>query len=228
MSIPRLRPSPWQLNPQARYFGRVIPTVPPFVAPDSRAGDLIDGIEGLGFTPRTLYIKAETPHYNFLTDRRLNVALGNSNVVPGLVVIEFHGLHRGADYLRRFNVSLGNQIAIPVETFQDVRVRVVDQTGSGFRVVAQATDVEMSVRDAPPVFLSTRDTVALGLFTVPPGAVSMLTRQADPNFSWINLNEPQLETVYPQPLFAGVPLLVAGTAYRITIPLLETLWTVRL
>ena len=217
----------FRLPPEDRYGGRVMATAPPFPAPIPVT--LLDGIHGYGFEPRTLYIKAQGPDFNFddQGDRRLGVVNPKSGVTNGLITVEFRGIHLGGKYFRRFNLPTFREISIPVETFRDLKVRVIDQTGANYSVVATVTDQIMASHVPDPLFLGTRDIVA-GTYSVPQGADSLIAKDADPNFAWLDLTPPQVEDTYPEAVAAGVPLEVRASAYRTNVALFRAIWRIHL
>ncbi len=216
------------LTPNEDFGGKVICT-PPQV-PVSVPADIVQGIDEVKFDVRTLFLSLPLQYNDWQAQRQINVspaATQQQTTVPGICTFEFRGLHKGGEYFRRFNLATGDQLKLAVETFTNVALRIVDQTGTGYPVVVIATD-ELTVTTTPvEVSLATIDTVS-GIQTVPPGAFSLLSRQSDPDFEWFDLRPSQVETPYPQPLFAGVNLPVAATAYRNAVSPLELIWRIRL
>lgn len=205
--------------------GRVVLPVP-----NDTPVTIINAISGLDFWARSLYLGAPMFFNDWENQRALNTTpptTPTQTIAPGFVVLEFRGLHKGGEYFRRFNLTAGDQIRIPIESFDDVRVVAVGQTGTGFSIVAIATEEPTLTNTPPEVSLATQDANA-DLYAVPPGAFRVIPRQDDPDFVWVDLDPPGNEISVAAPLLAGVPQDVPASAYRSVVEPLELIWRIRL
>lgn len=218
---------PFAVYPRPEWGDRCLPTAPPF--PASVPQVVLDTSQGPGWSPRTLFVSCFSQLAEWNAQRELDhfpAAPLQAAVAPGMVVLELTGLLTVGSYFRRFDLGCFDSFRFPIETFKGIRVKVLDQTGQGFGVVAILTD-ELALTTTPPeLYLATND--AAGRYLVPPGAVSMIPQDPDPLFNWITLRPDQDEQVISEPAWAGAPLEVRGPAYTTHVSPFRVSWRIRL
>ncbi len=226
------RTKTWRLNHLIDSPNQQGTVLAPFPLPagfDASPRNLIDGIAGLGFFPRTFYLG--------LTDTQLNLSnrwpeakdwiFAGDGTITGFVEVEVRGMLSGSGFwFRRFQIAPFQQIAIPMETFSDLRIDVVAATAVNFDVTAFASEDLLILEKGSRVFLPQLDT-GVTTYTTPPGAVELVPLVAAPDFRWRSLLDPGLFGI-PVPLFVGVPVPVLGGAYLPGVDPFRGTWRISL
>lgn len=187
---------------------------------------LVDGIRSLTWRPRTLYLAVEP----FTVD----LALPYKNDL-GNIIFCVDGLHKIAAYRRELCLQAGQQIALDISAFDDVRVTVVSYgftiTGQPPRPVAIfSSQREAGTRTATYGILPTRITSSAE-FVVPWGAESVFFAGVDGGFQWRSTDASGLAVTIPRPIGIadlGNEIPVAGTRFFLGTAPASLLWRIRL
>lgn len=189
---------------------------------------LVDGIAGLEF-------HAETLHLSVVRADQLGSSSRQVSSVPGVwtdgwIRFEVVGLDvaGGMPYRRTFDLASMQQVALPVGTFRDVRVRILAATAVGFDAAAVFSTQPTSTESKAFLVLGTEDDTANVSYRVPDGAVAMVPASADPGFLWGNFYGNGKGATVAVPAAIGVEQDVAGTTYRPSINNFRALWRIRM
>lgn len=190
---------------------------------------LVDGVSGwdrdlkVHFTPRTLFLGLQKRA--FTGDRSVNAQ--PDGTIPGTMIVRLEALHHGGVRVRDFDVCAYQQIHIQIESWDDIRVRVLESSAVNFDAIAVVTPETTVQTLLSPLFLQTRD-VAAGSFIVPMGAIKMTPRDDDPDFAWFGYAGFGVETATETPQFAGVEADVLACGYTTSFPGFVASWRIEL
>lgn len=187
-------------------------------------GVIVDGIadecRAAGFPPRTLFVGA-TP-LGGPPDLVAPVA------APAGLTYRVTGLHSGGPWYRLFDVQLGEQVQVSIDTFADVRVELVNvpTTLTNVQATVIVTDQIAATEHVAPVFLGVLYTAG-GTYPVPPGAIAVTPATTDAGWTW-GSGGPQGVLSAPAPVFGGVRDVVQGSYFTTTVANLAVIWEIGL
>lgn len=189
-------------------------------------GTLIDGISGLNWTPRTLFLFVNKHEFSSFSPQRLPPQVSPTGAL-GAVVQLTASLGGGGRYARRFTVPILDPIQVDVSGWWDVRVELLafskGLTDAELRAVV--SERARATLHTPPVFLAEayplQDT-----YPVPPGADRAYYNTADANQFWVTGGIDPGSIAIPDPVAVGDVREVAGTHLATGGPNKEIVWRV--
>lgn len=194
---------------------------------DLRPIVVVDGIAGLNWKANTLYLSVESPQMNQANSWPTVKAwtADPTGRTTQFMTVELRGQHGGGFWFRRFEIAPFQQVAIPVETLDDVNVSLISSAAVNYDFVVVASEHVLQSNKPPLVFLPQTDTGGSGTFLTPPGASFLTPLQDAPDFVWRGQVD-GVGSVIAVPLFKGVTVPVLGGAYAPSLDPFRGTWSI--
>lgn len=184
---------------------------------------VVDGIAGLNWHARTLYLSVESPQMNKPDSWPAVKVWTGGDRTTQFMTVELRGIHGGGFWFRRFEVAPFQQIAIPIETLDDVNVTLISSSATNYDFVVCASERTLQSAKTAEVFLPQTDTGGTTYLT-PPGATHITPHVDAPDFVWRGQSD--VASGIAVPLFKGVTVPVQGGAYLPVLDPFGATWTI--